>query len=389
MLHSSPPPRPIAHAVQVVHVVTTLNIGGLERVVLDLARRRTRSLFDARVVCLDSAGILEREFAEIGVPVEIIGTQGSVPRRVLKLAARLRQLGPHVVHTHNPQAHIHGTWAARLAGVPVVVHTKHGRAHPKPLFVSAFSRVASAWTSRFVAVSQDAACVARDIERVPLRKLQVIHNGIDVDRFPAREARASRAGFRAVTVGRLDPIKDQATLMRAARRVVDALPGFQLDVVGDGPSRTELEALRASLGLSDHVHLHGYREQVGPFLAEADLFVLSSISEGVPIALLEAMASSLPAVATDVGGIREVIVPGETGYLVPVVSPEALADAILKLQTDPAACRRLGRASRSRVEEHFNLRKVVAQYECVYLQCLGRPGAHNRTPAAAPGNPVS
>ncbi len=364
-----------AGPIRLVHVVTTLNIGGLEKVVLDLVRHRTQKAVEARVVCLDSSGVVGDGFRDIGVPVETIGTAGSVPRRVLRLARRLRQLKPHVVHTHNPQAHIHGAWAARLAGIPAVVHTKHGRGYPEGRLSSASSRLATAWTSRFVVVSEDAARVARDIEHVPGRKVLVIHNGIDVDRYCAVGARRSASGVRAVTVGRLDPIKDQATMLRAVRLVVDHAPGFSLDVVGDGPSRAALEALRGSLDLGDHVRFHGYRAEVSPYLSEADLFILSSISEGVPLALLEAMACGLPAVTTDVGGLPEVVVPGETGWLVPPQSPDALAEAVLGIQHAPEALDRMGKAARRRVEDQFNLRKVVAQYEQVYFQSLGRHAA--------------
>jgi sugar transferase (PEP-CTERM/EpsH1 system associated) len=365
-------PLGLSPPIRVVHVVTTLNVGGLEKVVLDLVRCRTQTAVNAHVICLDTAGVVESGFTELGVSVETIGTTGPVPQRVLRLARRLRHLRPHVVHTHNPQAHLHGAWAARLANVPVVVHTKHGRGYLEQRLLAPFSRLASAWTSRFIAVSEDAARVARDIERVPARKLLVIHNGIDVERFSPRETRPTRTGGRAVTVGRLDPIKDQMTLLRAVRLVVDKMPGFRLDVVGDGPSRPDLEALQTALGLGDHVCFHGYHEHVEPFLAVADFFVLSSISEGVPIALLEAMASSLPAVATDVGGIREVVVPDGTGYLAPAGRPEALADAMLAIQADPGNLERMGRAARQRVEDQFSLRKVVAQYEDVYFQCLDR-----------------
>ena len=365
-------PPGLAPPIRVVHVVTTLNVGGLEKVVLDLVRCRTRALFDAHVICLDTAGAVERGFREQGVQVETIGTDGSVPRRILRLARRLRHVRPHVVHTHNPQAHLHGAWAARMAKVPVVVHTKHGRGVAEGRLVGTFSRLASAWTSRVVAVSEDAARVARDIERVPAGKLLVIHNGIDIERFSFRETRPDWTGGRAVTVGRLDPIKDQATMLRAVRLVVDKMPGFRLDVVGDGPSRPELETARSALGLDSHVRFHGYREQVGPYLASADFFILSSISEGAPLALLEAMASGLPGVATDVGGIREVIVPDETGYLVPAQSPEALADAMLRIQAEPGRLDRMGRAARRRVEEQFSLCSVVGRYEDLYVQCLGR-----------------
>jgi glycosyltransferase involved in cell wall biosynthesis len=256
----------------------------------------------------------------------------------------------------------------------VVIHTKHGRGVAEGHLARALSRVATAWTFRLVTVSEDAARVALDIDRVPAEKLLVIHNGIDVERFSAGGTGAGKTGGRAVTVGRLDPVKDQTTMLRAVRLVVDKVPGFRLDVVGDGPSRPELEALRSTLGLGDHVRFHGYRDEVGPYLASADFFVLSSTSEGVPLALLEAMASGLPGVATDVGGIREVIVPEKTGYLVPAQSPEALADAMLRIQSDLGNLDRMGRAARRRVEDEFSLRSVVRRYEELYLQSL-RPSA--------------
>lgn len=360
-----PPP------LRVVHVVTSLAIGGLEKVVLDLVRYRTRDVFGARVICLDASGTLQQGFAELGVPVESIGTTGSVPARILKLARRLRQLRPHVLHTHNPQAHLHGTLAARLAGVPVVIHTRHGRQYLGRQPLAAISRLASRWTSEFVAVSDDAASLARETERVPEEKLRVIRNGVDLDRFDARTKRPRAIAGRAITVGRLDPIKDQATLLRAVRRVVNLAPDFELDLVGDGPCRADLEALSRSLELGSHVRFLGYRENVGALLALSDFFVLSSISEGLSLALLESMAAGLPAIATDVGGNREVVVSGETGYLVPARSPEALAGAMTTLLASTSEVVRMGAAARRRIESHFNVRSVVAQYERMYATSLG------------------
>lgn len=364
-------PARTVQPVHVVHVVTELKIGGLEKVVLDLVRCRTKGVFSGRVICLDRSGVLAPAFAAAGVEVETIGQAGSVPARVLRLARRLRVLRPDVVHTHNPQAHLHGAWAATLAGVPAIVHTRHGRGGAGRHVLRVLDRAASAWTNRFVAVSEDAARVARERERVPARKLQVIHNGVDLGRFAPRDA-GGAARCRAVTVGRLAPVKDQATLLRAVRHVVDRIPAFRLDIVGDGESRRGLEELSTGLGIQRNVEFRGYHEDVAPFLAEADLFVLSSTSEGVPIALLEAMASGLPAAATDVGGLREVVVDGETGHLVAPGSPEALARAMQAIEDDPAAARRMGQAGRRRVENHFSLAKVVEAYERIYLECLGK-----------------
>jgi glycosyltransferase involved in cell wall biosynthesis len=159
-------------------------------------------------------------------------------------------------------------------------------------------------------------------------------------------------------------------LLRAVKLVACRIPEIRLDIVGDGPSRQDLEALRASLGLESRVTFHGYREDVTSFLSAADAFVLSSISEGVSIALLEAMASGLPAIATDVGGNREVIVNGVTGLLTAAGSAEGLADAIVRVESDPGLLERMGRASRQRVEEEFSLPGVVARYEALYRRCL-------------------
>jgi len=353
---------------RVVHVVSTLSIGGLEKVVLDLARHRTRDRFTMHVICLDRAGVLKPEFESLGVPVHVIGTRGLVPTRIWRLARRLKEIKPDVLHTHNPQAHLHGAIAARLARVPLVVHTKHGRDYMDGNWLAAGTRLATRWTSRIVGVSEDAALVALEMDGVPADKVRVIHNGVDLDRFDVRVARPTRPHRRAVTVGRLTAVKDQATLIRAVGRVVAEVPDFQLDIVGDGPARRELEMLRDSLGLTDHVHFRGYHSRVGDFLATADFFVLSSLSEGVSLALLEAMASGLPVVATDVGGNGEVVVPGETGYLAPPNSPELLAAQMLRLADNAAEISRMGRAARRRVTEHFNLRTVVAEYEEMYTQ---------------------
>ena len=354
----------------VAHVLTTLAVGGLEKVVLDLVRGREQSGFDACLLCLDRAGILEREFAAAGVPVDVIGTRGSVPQRIWRLSRRMRAIQPDVVHTHNPQAHLHGTWAARLAGVPAIVHTKHGRDQFPHLVLAALGRIATSWVDSFVAVSEDAARVAVDLEHVPPEKLLVFHNGIDLDRFSAGPRPGGPPSYRLVTVGRLFPIKDQAMLLRAVKLAADRIPEIQLDIVGDGPSRQDLESLRAALGLESRVTFHGYREDVASFLSAADAFVLSSVSEGVSIALLEAMASGRPAIATDVGGNREVIVNGVTGLLTAAGSAEALADAIVRVESDPGLLERMGRASRQRVEEEFSLTGVVARYEALYRRCL-------------------
>ena len=375
------PPSPSARfsaarpSVGIVHLVTTLEFGGLEKVVFDLVRCRTQDRFDARVMCLETPGALAPRFDDLGIAVETIGRPSDgFARRVIRLARRLRDLKPLVLHTHNPGPHFHGALAACLGAVPVLVHTKHGRNRVRRRSVRLISRFAAGLSDAIVAVSDETARVSREIERIPASKIRTIRNGVDLEHFAYRGPRDDRTSFCAVTVGRLDPVKDQATLLRALRLAVDQDASISLDVVGDGPLRADLETLRDRLGLERHARFHGFQHDVRPFLAGADVFVLPSLSEGIPITLLEAMATGLPSIATGVGGNAEVVVHGETGYLVPTAAPEVIAEKLLGLRNDPAALDRLGRAARARAVNEFGLAAMVERYEALYLKCLERRG---------------
>jgi len=359
---------------RVVHLVSTLNIGGLEKVVFDLTRLANRELFDVQVICLGEIGALGPDFIDQGIRVESLEGGGVGTRKLtLRLAKRLRQIQAHVLHTHNPAPHLVGALARRLSGIPVLVHTKHGRNYPERRRKVWANRLATYLTDCVVAVSQNAADVARDVEQVPERKLRIIRNGIDLVRFPLGVSPSRIVKGRVIHVARLIyPTKDQITLLRAARLVADVEPAFSLHLVGDGPHRAMLQALCDELNLREHVTFHGFRGDVVQLLGEAELFVLSSVKEGLSITLLEAMASGLPVVATAVGGNPEVVAQGETGLLAPARNPEALASAMLELLADPVRARRMGIAGRERVEQEFDLRRVVAKYEELYVSLLER-----------------
>lgn len=339
--------------------------------VLDLARHSNRDYFEPSVLCLREAGVLARRFEEIDVAVESLDWSGrGLAKIILRLARWLRAVRPDILHTHNPSPHFVGAAAGALARVPVLVHTKHGRNHPDQPRAVAVNRIASQFTDCIVAVSHDAAEVARAVERVSNNKVCVIHNGVDLARYACLERKTGVPIRRAVHVARFTSVKDQETLLRAARIVCDAVPDFQLDLIGDGPKRADLEALQSSLGLGDRVRFSGFHDDVQRVLAESDLFVLSSVSEGLALTVLEAMAAGLPVVATEVGGNPEIVANGETGLLVPARSPVKLATAIVELIRDPDRARRLGAAGRRRVEVEFDLRRVSSRYENLYSRLL-------------------
>jgi glycosyltransferase involved in cell wall biosynthesis len=360
--------------VRVVHLVLTLNFGGLEKVVYDLVRSTDPQRFSVRVLCLGEIGTLGPAFEAIGVPVESLDVHGrGMVRGIVAVAKRLRDLRPDVLHTHNPAPQIFGAPAARLTGVPVVVYTRHGQHRQEGWRAALGNRLATRLTDCLVAVSADAAAVARLDDGVSDSKLEIIHNGIDLERFSFVPGRRTADRYRAIHVARLDnAIKDQVTLLNAAKIVAAAEPGFVLDIVGDGPSRPELETLCKDLRLDAHVKFLGYREDVQECLKQAGLFVLSSVTEGLSISILEAMAMGLPVVATRVGGNPELVRHGTNGLLVPARDPQALAAAILELLTNPEKSNLMGEASRRLAEDEFDLQRVAARYEGLYLKLLKR-----------------
>jgi sugar transferase (PEP-CTERM/EpsH1 system associated) len=371
-----PPARRSAadRRIRLVHLVITLDVGGLERVLVNHIRHADHARFEISVLCLGGRGRLAEEIEAEGAAVHALEVHGrGLGRGARRLVLELRRLKPDVLHTHNLAAHLLGAAAARIAGVPVVVHTKHGRYDIRSWRRALGMRAASAMSSMVVPVSEDSAHEA--LEGVSARKIRVIHNGVDVAGITPGDRFSRAPGDRVVSVGRLAAVKDYPTLLRAARRVVDALPSFHLDLVGDGPERTALESLRSELGLDGHVTFLGERHDVRERLQAADVFVLSSTSEGLSLALLEALASGLPIVATRVGGNAQVVTDGETGRLVPPSDPGALAEALIDVLTDRPRQSAMGRAARRRAEEHFSLTAVMGRYESLYSELLGAKSA--------------
>lgn len=363
--------------IRVAHLVSTLGVGGQEMVIHSLVKHTDRRRAEPVVLALHEEGPLADRIRGLGVPVETVGRKGAGRLvTVRRLAERLRQLKIDVLHTHNPAPHQHGAAARRLAGIPVMLHTKHGRNYYPTRPGRWAAQLATRYTDRVVAVSADAADYARRIDRVPEHKLQVIHNGIAVPDAP-RATTGQHPTPRLVHVARLNRIKDQETLLRATRLLVDRLPGVTLDIVGDGPMNQILRGVASQLHLDDVVRFHGMRDNVADYLASADLFVLSSLSEGVSITLLEAMAAGLPVVATDVGGNREVVVDGQTGRLVPVGAVEQMAATMRDLLTDPTRAREMGAAGFARVRAEFNIENTAQRYLDAYGELLAHATGRN------------
>jgi glycosyltransferase involved in cell wall biosynthesis len=214
----------------------------------------------------------------------------------------------------------------------------------------------------YVCVSEDCARLTVS-QGIPEKRVKILHNGIDTRQF---DFLGTTAGGPAVFVARLAPEKDAASLLRATAIVIRRQPSFRLVIAGDGVCMPDLRRLSTELALDGRVQFLGMVRDVAGALAGASLFVLSSVSEGVPLTLLEAMARGLPVVATEVGGIPEVVEHERTGLLVKPGDPAALADAMMRILDDHALAARMGEAGRRRIEQNFDIRRMVAAYERMY-----------------------
>lgn len=370
---------------KIVHVVLSLNVGGLERLVLKLLAHTDRTQYAPMVCALDEPGVLAPELRRLGIPLHVMSRgSGLNPRFAFRLASFFRREDVKLVHTHNASPQFYGAVAvqllrarARSSYLPRIVHTKHGRSEPENRRKVLVNRIASALTDRVVAVSDDIAALAVAVEHVHPGKVVTILNGVDTEEYhPTQDPRPTRArlgipegGFHVGCVARLAAVKDHGTLLKAFARLREGRPAAHLTLVGDGAERRTLEQLCARLGLTSAVTFMGERGDIAPLLAAFDVFALSSLSEGISLTLLEAAAAGLPIVATNVGGNTEVVVEGASGLLVPPADPERFAAALEEIARLPDR-RAMGQLGRERVERRFSIERMARAYHDLYGELL-------------------
>lgn len=363
---------------RISHIVDNLNRGGLERVVIDLARSQADAGHDCQVVCLFEAGSLAGELASHGIPVIACGKRkGADPRAVWRLRQALASQRTEVLHSHNGIPHYYAMVAALGLGLRRVVNTRHGMGDASPATRREWLfRQSMHWTDVAVAVSRAAGQRLADSGLVPPHKLHVLPNGIRARSFRERDAGlraqlAARLGLAPDTrlvgfVGRLNWAKDLGTMVAAFAQVQARHHDVALVLVGEGDDRALVEAAIAQAGIGNRVFMLGDRNDVPELLPAFSMFAMSSISEGYSIALLEACACALPIVATRVGGNGEIVSDGVNGLLVPASDPAALANAIDTLLGDPERAAQMGRAGRAWLLSNATFEVMASRYLDVY-----------------------
>lgn len=366
--------------IRLVCIIDHLNAGGAQRQLIELVRHLPRERFAATVISLSTNQVelvdaLRRE----GIPVVTIAQSGKWSWScVSQLLQHLRAARPDIVYTWLFTADLYGRFAARLAGVPVVISAVRSVEPDKPSHYVAVDRWLARMTDAFTVNAHAIGEVLIRRERIPPSKIHFVPNGVDLEAFdPSRVNGAVRRRLEIGpeapvigTVGRLAPVKDHETFVRAAARVTREIPDARFLIVGRGPLREELMQLARRLGIESRVRFLEQESEMPEVFAALDLAVVSSRYEGCSNAILEAMAMAKPVIATAVGGNPELVIPDETGLLVPPQDPDRLGEAMLALVHDRARAERMGQSGRRAITARFSVQRMVDETSALFETLL-------------------
>jgi glycosyltransferase involved in cell wall biosynthesis len=272
-----------------------------------------------------------------------------------------------VVHLHNPTPTIYAAPAARLAGVASIVSTRHSLvAPPRNLTMERKYRVAAMFCDWVVGICEATTSNIKDAGNAPDRKIVTVYNGAVPVVPPPADQRPAKSGFTLLYVGRLEAVKNLQFLLSGFRAAVAKVPEMHLWIVGDGTERGHLEEVTDQLGIRSNVAFWGQQMDVAPFFASADAFVMSSVSEGLPMSLLQALSSRLPAVVTDVGGMAEVVRLAQAGITVPLDNAEGMAEAFVRLATQANEREAFSSNAEKAFRSYFTLPVMVERYSQLY-----------------------
>lgn len=359
--------------INVLHLCESSDTGGAESVLIALVESLDKGRFRS-TVCLLKEGWLSEQLERRGIDTAIIPQPRSLDIAWLwQLYKLLGDRKIHVMHSHEFATNVYASLISAITQIPVVA-TAHGKNYYAEKLRRRLAYRFVAWQATMVAVSCDLREFLVQRVGIPRGHVRVVHNGIDLSLFKQHEHDGSIRKEFCIgekqpivgAIGNLFLVKGQTYLLRASKIVAKEYPGLVVLIAGDGDQATALRAEAVSLGIADNVKFLGFRSDVPSLLQAMDVFVLPSLSEGLPLSVLEALAYKKPVVVTNVGGVGEIVTDGVNGLMVPSEDPEALAEKILNLLNDPDLGVRLGCAGRDTVEAAFSLEMMVARYQALY-----------------------
>jgi len=370
--------------IKIAYIITSSGIGGAEKILYHTVIGLDCNKYQISVCSLKEKGEVAKELEKHGVDIyclHMANREGWIgwlasAGALFRLLLYLKRLRPAIIHSFLFRANILSRIAGYLIGVPIVISSIRVMGGEKGYFHFS-ERMTSFMVDRYIAVSESVERYIIQKSKIPERKISVIYNGVEVKNHTNLKVQNAKLLFNieakdniVVTVGRLHRQKGYSYLLHAISKVKEKFPRIKLMFIGKGGEKNSLKNLAESLDLTDQVVFAGLRSDVENVLSTAELFVLPSLWEGMPNALLEAMAAGKAVVATRVGGIPELVIHEKTGILVPPEDFDALADAIIDLLQDKVRAKKMGEAGRVRVEEHFNISETLKKTENLYQELL-------------------
>lgn len=365
---------------KVMHVIEDLESGGAERVVVELTRGLNAQHFSPMVCCLRKKGALAAELEQHGIPVFVMNKRSKIDLAMLwRLTRLLRSQKIAIVHCHVFTANLWGRLAALLARVPAIVTHEHSSISVDRQAVHRLERLLSRGTDAVITVTEQLAQRWRDEIGVSAQNVRTVYNGLDVvhhltDPAAVRKLRSEfglqKCGHVIGAVGRLEWRKNFKLLLEALAIVLHSHPNTTLMIVGAGEEETALKAHAVELKIAQNVIFAGYRADIAEMLGLFSVFCMSSDTEGISLALLEAITAGVPVVATRVGGTPEVIRDESMGTLVPPRNADALAHAVKAVLDHPQAAQHKAQTARQKVAEIFTKEKMIREIEMLYREII-------------------
>lgn len=373
----------------VLHVVYRFDTGGLENGVVNLINHMPAGAYRHAVLALTEVTDFRHRIQRSDVQcIALHKPPGHGVWQYPRLYRLFRRLRPAIVHSRNLAA-LEVQLPAWAAGVSVRIHGEHGRdigdLDGSNRSLQRVRRFYKPFVHHYMALSRDLAAYLADKVQVPPERITQVYNGVDTERFfPAPNGPQQLAGcpfdpsrhWLVGTIGRMQTVKDQPMLARAFVQALAQAPELaarlRLVMVGDGPLRAQAQGVLEAAGVAELAWLPGERNDVPDILRGLHAFALPSLAEGISNTILEAMASALPVVATDVGGNADLVAQAQTGYIVPASDPQAMARHLVELARHPELARSMGRAGRQRVQDNFSMLAMVSTYQRVYDEQLRR-----------------
>ena len=366
--------------IKILFLINSLHAGGAERVLINIVRHLDKTIFNPTVLCLHEQGTY---FDSLKDSCELFFMRLPYKMRVkefIRLSKEIKRHNPLVVHTFLGNPNRWGVLAAKLAGVPVIVTSLQNCYYYETLLQKLFDLFCLRFVACFVACSEAVRTFHINRKWYPESKTQVIHNSTDISKFNVptdkiavrRRLQFPESSVIIGTVASLTEQKGHKYLIEAAKKITAKEKNILFVFVGNGGLRKNLEEMVCSNNLETSIKFLGLRKDIPEIMSSLDIFTLPSLWEGFGIVITEAMASGLPVIASNVDGIPEIVVDGETGILVPPKSPQELAEAVLILAKDPKRRREMGEAGRERVESHFSMKAMGTKFEQLYQGLLNR-----------------